>query len=245
MPEFSLTPHTPSPIPAAGQPRVKGILWKQGGGRSFFGKKNWKKRYCVIINDNFYYYEDRQTYIKSQKYLKKPYRLQDCDVSVTEEAETSRDIQKHKSKSRKDSDSQTAFYFTIQPRNSEMRALHLRAATLAERDDWVRNIREIEADHSDLATNNSTDALVNSDVERGDRPGSYYSNRFKTKAEELYLASQNLRQHAELRRSGKVSTVIDLLQVLSVCTVCISHHKMHITTHYSIGYGMKRVHRRH
>ena len=142
MPEFSLTPHTPSPIPAAGQPRVKGILWKQGGGRSLFGQANWKKRYCVIIGDNLFYYANRQAYIKNQRHLKKPYRLQDCDVHfvrVSEEAETSHDIQKHKSKSR-----QPAFYFTIQPRNSEMRALHLRAATLAERDEWVRNIRDVE-----------------------------------------------------------------------------------------------------
>ena len=125
-----------------GQPRLKGILWKQGGGRSLFGQANWKKRYCVIIGDNLFYYANRQSYIKNQRHLKKPYRLQDCDVHfvrVSEEAETSHDIQKHKSKSR-----QPAFYFTIQPRNSEMRALHLRAATLAERDEWVRNIRDVE-----------------------------------------------------------------------------------------------------
>ena len=125
-----------------GQPRLKGILWKQGGGRSLFGQANWKKRYCVIIGDNLFYYTNRQAYITNQRHLKKPYHLQDCDVhfvSVTKEAETSHDIQKHKNKSR-----QPAFYFTIQPRNSEMRALHLRAATLAERDEWVRNIREVE-----------------------------------------------------------------------------------------------------
>lgn len=214
MPELS---PAPSPLLAAGQPRVKGILWKKGGGRSLFGKKNWKKRYCVIINDNFYYYEDRQTYVKSQKYLKKPYRLQDCDVSVM----NSPKVEKRKGKPpRKKSDNRGAFYFVIQPRDSEMRALHLRAETLAERDDWVRNIREIEADNSDLGTpsirKESLPSSLSSDDDSAVSRRSSSLVRLKTRADELFFASQNLQQHDELRKNGKISTVIDLLEVLWV-----------------------------
>ena len=192
-------------LPAAGQPRVKGILWKKGGGRSLFGKRNWssaqyfillplpwatwsislpaqfilfapwhtiiisvfaatvscffcrKKRYCVIINDKFYYYKDRQTYVDSKKCLKEPYNLRDCDVSVLDQVENYGEIQKskskrknsnggiQKSKSKRKNSLQSTFNFSIQPHDTEMRTLHLRAETAAERDDWVKAIRETEA----------------------------------------------------------------------------------------------------
>ena len=194
-------------LPADGQPRVKGILWKKGGGRSLFGKRNWKKRYCVIINDKFYYYKDRQTYVDSKKCLKEPYNLRDCDVSVIEQVGNHGGIQKSKSK-RKNS-LQNTFNFTIQPHDCEMRTLHLRAETAAERDDWVRAIRETEAVNLGAAI--AKDTIQNR--ERRDSGASRRGSGPKTAAEELYLRSQNLCKHAQLREDGKVSILIDLLSV--------------------------------
>jgi uncharacterized membrane protein (UPF0127 family) len=44
------------------EPKKAGYLVKEGGGKSLFGRKSWKKRYFVLIDGQFIYWENEFAY---------------------------------------------------------------------------------------------------------------------------------------------------------------------------------------
>lgn len=126
---------------ASGQSVLRGYLWKRGGGRSALGNKDWKQRWCVLVDGHFCYYESQEAWKKAPgKCLKKPYRLVDCDV-LPGEHDNDFDTESSKVKLKSSKTSLTTSYaFRIQPRDESERSMILRCCDREQRSMWMEQI---------------------------------------------------------------------------------------------------------
>ena len=118
---------------------LRGYLWKRGGGRSALGNKDWKQRWCVLVDGHFCYYSSQEAWKKAPgKCLKKPYQLLDCDILPGEHDNDFSEGQDVKLKNNKVISN--SYAFRIQPRKENERCMILRCTDREQRSMWMQQL---------------------------------------------------------------------------------------------------------